>query len=181
MWLLTGAEHPGFGFQAVENLWDCMIQAVENLWDCMIQVCVPCRICFVSNSLIQWNSNLSCFSRLTSLPRRLISRWLGLAQGTPWSAVVSHPCPPPAPSLKSRGRPVSTPHPMSQSSEPPGAGGGWAAHDAALSSPRGGFVGLAAEITRCPVPFEFQINDECLSRFCAVLGPTHADKCSLFI
>ena len=47
--------------------------------------------------------------------------------------------------------------------------------------PRGGFVGLAAEITRCPVPFEFQINDECLSRFCAVLGPTHADKCSLFI
>ena len=95
MWLLTGAEHPGFGFQAVENLWDCMIQAVENLWDCMIQVCVPCRICFVSNSLIQWNSNLSCFSRLTSLPRRLISRWLGLAQGTPWSAVVSHPCPPP--------------------------------------------------------------------------------------
>lgn len=48
---------------------------------------------------------------------------------------------PPAPSLKSRGRPVSTPHPMSQSSEPPGAGGGWAAHDAALSTPGVGLWG----------------------------------------
>ena len=180
MWLLTGAEHPGFGFQAVENLWDCMIQAVENLWDCMIQVCVPCRICFVSNSLIQWNSNLSCFSRLTSLPRRLISRWLGLAQGTPWSAVVSHPCPPRPFSQKQRqARLYPTSHvPVVRA---PWCWRRLGSPRCCSLYPRGGFVGLAAEITRCPVPFEFQINDECLSRFCAVLGPTHADKCSLFI
>lgn len=52
-----------------------------------------------------------------------------------------HTSTPPAPSRKSRGRPISTSHPTSQSSEPPGAGGGWAAHNAALCTPGVGLRG----------------------------------------
>lgn len=156
-----------------------MIQAAANTGFCPLHNLFCVQFLDSVELRLEWPLK----AHLSYLPRRIVFRWLGLTQATPWSTVVPHPCPPPL-SLKSRGRPVSTPHPGSKSSEPPGAGGGQAACDAALCTPWVGLPGLATEISRCSVPFEFQINDKSVfsvSRFYAVLGPTHTNTCSLFI
>ena len=91
---------------------------------------------------------------------------------------------PPTPSSQKQRQVRFYPAPWVQVVGAPGAGGGQAACHAALCTPWVGLPGLATEISRCPVPFEFQINGKSVfgvSRFYAVLGPTHTNTCSLFI
>lgn len=64
-----------------------MIPAAANTGFCPLQNLF--RVQFLDS--VELQSELLLKAHLSYLPRRLVSRWLELAQAAPWRAVVTHP------------------------------------------------------------------------------------------
>lgn len=115
-----------------------MIQAAANTGFCPLQNLF--RVQFLDS--VELQSELLLKTQPLLLAQKTCLQVVGAgAGGTLESSGHTSTHPHPRPSLKSRGRPVATPRPVSQSSEPPSSGGGWAAHDAALCTPGVGLQG----------------------------------------
>ena len=118
---------------------------------------VPCTICSVSNYLIQWHSDRSGLSRLTSLTCPEDSSlggwgWRRRHRGARWSHIHA-----PHPFLSKAEAGPFLPRTLGPSRpSPPGPGGGQAVCHAALCTPWVGLPGLATEISRCPFPLNFR-------------------------
>lgn len=126
----------------------------------------PLHICFTFLYFLQWSPDPSCFSRLTSLvcPKDQSPGGSGRCchrplRGTWWWHI--HASTVTLPSLKTGGRPISTPcttwviRAILCWRRSPGC------PSASLCAAVVGLPDLATKITTCPVQVEFQINDKC--------------------